>query len=139
MRSPRVSCNGSRSDSPMARARRAPTGPEMRDSLDCAFRRSGQRNFAGHAVDLKDPTRIFTIDVLVDGCVVKTVVANEYQPELIAGNNSDGYHGFSCSLSNDILKNASVVEARLSNLGKSIGSPIATSAPFGQGETSNGA
>jgi GT2 family glycosyltransferase len=112
-------------------------GPNLRDNLDCAFRRSGECSFEGHAVDLDDPAGYFTIDVLVDGCVVRTVVADEYQPQLAA--NGDCNHGFSCSFSIDIIKNASVVEARLSNLGRNIGQPVSIGARYPEAENSNSA
>lgn len=111
----------------------------MLDSLDCAFSRSGERSFEGHAIDASDPAKVFTIDVLVDGWVVKTVVANEYQPKLAARANGDAYHGFSCSLSNDAIKDASIVEARLSNLETAIGLPVSLDAAYSDRDDSNNA
>jgi GT2 family glycosyltransferase len=117
----------------MAKARRAVAVPKLRDSLDGSFHRCGERSFEGYVLDVADLTKQFTVDILVDGCVARTTVANEYRPELAARSDGDSYHGFSCSFSGDILENASVIEARLSNLDRSIGSPISISEPYEQG------
>ncbi len=123
----------------MARRGKAATGPELCDGLDGSFRRLGPRSFAGHAVDTNDPTRFYTIDIMVDGCVVKTVVANQFQPGLAAQEHAYDHHGFSCSLDDDILKNASVVEARLSNLDRNVGAPVSTGAAYPESASSGGA
>ena len=111
--------------------------PKLRDRLDGCFRRTGPRSFAGHALDLIDPARIFTIDILVDGCIVKSLPASEYQAnddpaEPGPRRKGDAYHGFSVWLDAEILRHAAVVEARLSNLGRSIGSPVKLDAPYAE-------
>jgi GT2 family glycosyltransferase len=120
----------------MAKTRSSP--PNLAgDKFEGAFLRTGQRSFTGHAVDLQDSTRIFTIDVLVDGVTVKTVLANEYRAALALRSENDGYHGFSCSFDGDIIKNAAMVEARLSNLGRTVGKPLPLDAPYPEIETSH--
>jgi GT2 family glycosyltransferase len=104
--------------------RTATIGPKLRDRLDGGFRRTGPRRFAGHVRDLSDPMRIFTVDILVDGCIVKSLPANEFQGEPEPRGKGCGDHGFSVWLDADILRHAAVVEARLSNLNRLIGAPL---------------
>ncbi len=101
----------------MARVRAANTlSPQLR--LDSSFRRAGQRSFEGHAFDPADPTRIFTIDIFVDGEIATTAIANQW-----SGDGGSG-HGFCFSLSHELIESGTEVEVRLSNLGQPLGRPI---------------
>ncbi|WP_454630019.1 glycosyltransferase [Bradyrhizobium cenepequi] len=67
--------------------------------------------------------RCFTVDILLDGLVLRTTYADALVPELLQ-QGLGGAHGFAVTLEPDVLRAASVLEARLANLGTPIGHPI---------------
>jgi hypothetical protein len=98
-------------------------------SLETSFTRSGQTFFSGYVVDPGNLARIYTVDVLIDGHVVRTAFANEYVYELAARKIGDGCFGFSVSIQTEVVDDAHVIEARLSNLGTLVGAPIVLAFP----------
>jgi GT2 family glycosyltransferase len=92
--------------------------------LETSFRRSGETRFEGHVFDPNEPGRTFTIDVLVDGTPIKTALANEFVQELLNRGFGKGCYGFSLSIGADLIRDAKSVEARVSNFGTTIGTPI---------------
>ena len=108
----------------MAKKRQTSADSKSQPSLEASFFRSGEKVFTGYVVDPVNPWRIYTVDVLIDGIVVKTALANEYVHELATRKIGDACYGFSLSLDSAVIDNASVIEARLSNLGTQIGAAI---------------
>jgi O-antigen biosynthesis protein len=88
------------------------------------FTRCSERSFCGFVVDLGDQSRKFTLEILVDGYVVRVIRADGYVHELAQDGVGDGWYGFSFSLHEIALRDSSIVEARLANLGTAIGHPI---------------
>lgn len=101
------------------------TSEPSRPELKTSFFRSNERTFAGYVVDPEDLSRLFTVDLLVDGCIVRSTVANEHVRALADDGIGDGCYGFSLSLARNAVEDGHAVEARLSNLGERIGEPIA--------------
>jgi len=103
----------------------APTGRELRS----AFFRSSERGFSGFVMDPSDLYRKFAVEILVDGYPVRVVRADAAVHDLNTERVGDGCYGFSCSLDDEVLNEAAVVEARLANLGTGVGVPIALARP----------
>ena len=80
--------------------------------------------FAGFVADRNDPSRKFTIDLLLDGLVVKTAYADQFDPEAQAACGGDGCYGFAVPVQRSIIDHAEVAEARTANLGICIGAPL---------------
>jgi GT2 family glycosyltransferase len=95
-----------------------------RPLLETSFVRLDETSFGGYVVDPNDLTRVFTIDILIDGTRARTAFANEFVQELSKRHLGDGCFGFSMSFNSDFIHNAEIVEARLSNLGIEVGFPI---------------
>src|ERR1700748_2408198 len=95
-----------------------------RPLLETSFVRLDATSFGGYVVDPNDLTRVFTIDILIDGTRARTAFANEFVQELSKRQLGDGCFGFSMSFNSDFIHNAEIVEARLSNLGIAVGVPI---------------
>jgi GT2 family glycosyltransferase len=104
-------------------ASRTSQGPKRRD-LRTAFARAGERSFSGYVFNPDDPCERFAIEILVDGCSVKVVQANEYVRELGRDGIGDGCYGFSLLLDDAVIGDAAIVEARLANFGCPIGAPL---------------
>ena len=96
----------------------------VRPQLQTSFVRSADRRFSGYAVDPDELSRAFTVDLLIDGSVIKSTTANEYADELAAKAIGDGCYGFSFHVPESILRDGSWIEARLSNLDVRLGEPI---------------
>ncbi len=77
-----------------------------RQKLRTTFSRTGERRFSGYAVDPADLTRRFTIEITVDGYVVRVVRADTYVHELAKQSLGDGFYGFSVSLDTRALSMA---------------------------------
>jgi O-antigen biosynthesis protein len=103
----------------------APIGRGLRS----AFFRSSERGFSGFVMDTSDPCRKFAVEILLDGYPVQIVRADAAVHDLNTEQVGDGYYGFSCSLHDEVLNETAVVEARLANLGASVGVPIALARP----------
>jgi GT2 family glycosyltransferase len=80
--------------------------------------------FAGFVVDPANPSQRFTIELLIDGLVVKTAYAENYVGELASQATGDGCYGFALPVSQSLLENATLAEARVATLGLAIGSPL---------------
>ena len=89
-----------------------------------AFHRSGERRFYGFVIDDDNPSEKFCVEILVDGVSVRLLRADAHVQELVNEKTGDGCYGFSCSLDAKIVHETAVVEARLANLGTTIGTPI---------------
>lgn len=101
------------------------TAKHEEPALRTAFARLGERMFCGFVVDIRAPARKFVVDLLVDGHPVRTTRADAYVHELAVADVGDGCYGFSFSLPDTMLGDDCLVEARLANLGTSLGAPIA--------------
>jgi O-antigen biosynthesis protein len=100
-----------------------------RPGLRSAFFRSDERRFCGYVVDTADINRKFAVEILVDGYAVRVIRAEADAQGLITERVGDGCYAFSCALDEDLVRNSSVVEARLANLGIAVGEPIALNQP----------
>jgi len=109
------------------------------DNLRTSFQWSHDRTFTGFVYDVNDPGRKFVVELLVDGIAVKFARAAD-RSEVPRPRFGDGHHGFTISLSANVLDHAEVVEARVANLGTVIGQPIAvrTFAPTGPNPSTPG-
>lgn len=100
-----------------------------RRGLQSAFFRSDERRFSGFVVDTADTSRKFAVEILVDGYPIRVIRADGDVHELISKGVGDGCYGFSCTLDEGLVRNSSIVEARLANLGIAIGEPIDLAQP----------
>jgi hypothetical protein len=116
----------------MEKKRQKSPASKSQPSLEASFFRSGEKVFTGYVVDPVNPWRTYTVDVLIDGIVVKTTLANEYVHELATRKIGDACYGFSLSLDSAVTDNAGVIEARLSNLGIQLGAAIVLPAAQGK-------
>src|SRR3974390_3366359 len=101
-----------------------------RPGLRSAFFRSDERRFCGFVVDSADISRKFAVEILVDGYPVKVMRAEADVYDLTTEQVGDGCYGFSCALDEALVRDSSVVEARLANLGIAVGAPIALHQPL---------
>lgn len=92
--------------------------------LRSAFYRSNERGFSGFAMDPLDPCRKYSVEILVDGYPVRVVRADALVRDLASDQVGDGCYGFFCSLDDAVLSESAIVEARLANIGTSVGTPI---------------
>ena len=109
--------------------KQAPLTSSASGGLRTAFFRSGERRFSGYVTDTGDPSRKFSVEILVDGYPVRVIRADAFVHELIGEQIGDGYYGFSYSLQDAAVSDSAVVEARLANLGTAVGMPIALARP----------
>jgi O-antigen biosynthesis protein len=100
-----------------------------RTGLRSAFFRSDERRFSGFVVDIADASRKFAVEILIDGYSVRVIRADADVQDLIAEGVGDGCYGFSCTLDEALVRNSSVVEARLANLGLAVGEPVDLTQP----------
>jgi GT2 family glycosyltransferase len=107
----------------MSVARVARTAPVAKPKLISRFALAHDGTVSGFVFDPEAPERRFTVDILLDGLVLRTAYADALVPELLQ-QGLDGTHGFAVTLKPDVLRAASVLEARLANLGSPIGRPI---------------
>ena len=92
--------------------------------LRSAFIRCGDRAFSGFVVDPKNLDHRFSVEILIDGFTVRVIRADASVQELIAEQIGDGSYGFSCSLDAAAVSDGVVIEARLANLGTTVGTPV---------------
>lgn len=78
---------------------------------------------SGFVFDPEAPERRFTVDILLDGLVLRTIYADAVVPELSA-QGLDGAYGFAVTLEPGLQRVASLLEARLANLGTPVGRAI---------------
>ncbi|HYA60034.1 MAG TPA: glycosyltransferase, partial [Burkholderiaceae bacterium] len=89
-----------------------------------AFYRTGERGFAGYVFDPDEPSRKFSVEMLIDGFPFRVIRADALVHTLIQEQIGDGCYGFSCALPTAAVNDKAVVEARLANLGTAVGTPI---------------
>lgn len=92
--------------------------------LMTSFELLNESVFAGFVLDLVQPARRFTVELLIDGLVVKTAHADNYVQELASQKVGDGCYGFAISLDRPLIENAALAEVRVANLGLAVGSPL---------------
>ncbi|WP_439924302.1 glycosyltransferase family 2 protein [Nitrobacter sp. JJSN] len=78
---------------------------------------------SGFVFDPETPERRFTVDILVDGLVLKTAYADAFAPEG-SQQNQNKTCGFAVTVDPDLLRAARLLSARLANLGTPVGHPI---------------
>jgi O-antigen biosynthesis protein len=100
-----------------------------RAGLRSAFFRSDERRFSGFVVDTADARRKFAVEILIDGYSVRVIRADADVHELMTEGVGDGCYGFSCILDEALVRNNSVVEARLANLGIAVGELVDLTQP----------
>ena len=100
-----------------------------RTGLRSAFFRSDEQRFSGFAVDTADISRKFAVEILIDGYPVRLIRADADALDLMTEGVGDGCYGFSCTLDEALVRNSSVVEARLANLGIAVGEPVDLTQP----------
>jgi O-antigen biosynthesis protein len=83
--------------------------------------------FTGFVADPARPARRFTVELLLDGLVIGTAYADNYVQDLAEKPIGDGCHGFAFSISQSVIENAVIAEARVANLGIVVGSPLVLS------------
>lgn len=110
-----------RTESPERISLTAPSTPSLRT----AFHRLDDQRFGGFVVDTANFSQRFVVEILVDGHPVRALRSDARSQELVRENLGDGCYGFSCALK---LLDSAVVEARLANVGTSVGAPVAISA-----------
>jgi GT2 family glycosyltransferase len=77
----------------------------------------------GFVFDAGAPERRFTVDILLDGLVLKTTHADAFVPEF-PEQAETGSYGFAVTIDADLLRAANLLSARLANLGTPVGHPI---------------
>lgn len=105
----------------MARATR--TEPSVKPHLISRLALARDNTISGYVFDPKAPERRFTVEILLDGLVLRTAYADALVPELFQ-QGLDGTCGFAVGIEPNLLRAASVLEARLANLGTPIGHSI---------------
>jgi GT2 family glycosyltransferase len=100
-----------------------------KQKLRTAFSWVGERRFSGYAVDPASLDQRFTIEITVDGYVVRVVRADAYVHELAQQSLGDGFYGFSVSLDARVVNGGAVAAARLANLGTAVGPVITLDRP----------
>jgi GT2 family glycosyltransferase len=93
-------------------------------ALRSSFYRLGDQTFAGFVADPDDLGRKFVVELWVDGQANKITRADAYVHELAHEQFGDGCYGFSFTLGDDMMADSVAVEARLANVGTTVGAPI---------------
>jgi GT2 family glycosyltransferase len=78
---------------------------------------------SGFVFEPEAPERRFTVDILLDGLVLKTVYADAFAPECSEQDHSNTC-GFAVTIDSNLLRAARLLSARLANLGTPVGQPI---------------
>ena len=107
----------------MSIARVTRTAPAAKPKLFSRLALAHDNTVSGFVFDPEAPERRFTVDILLDGLVLRTTYADALVPELFE-QGLDGAYGFAVTLEPDLLRAASGLEARLANLGTPVGHPI---------------
>ena len=107
----------------MARVTQARTKPSAKPKLISRLALAHDGTLSGFVFDPEAPERRYTVEILLDGLVVRTTYADAFVPELFQ-QGLDGTYGFAATVELDLLRAASILEARLANLGTPIGQPI---------------
>ncbi|MGY3604024.1 MULTISPECIES: glycosyltransferase family 2 protein [unclassified Bradyrhizobium] len=107
----------------MSIARVTRTAPAAKPKLISRLALAHDSTVSGFVFDPEAPERRFTVDILLDGLVLRTTYADSLVMELFE-QGLDGAYGFAVTLEPNLLQAASVLEARLANLGTPVGHPI---------------
>lgn len=102
-----------------------PPTARLHDDFRTSLQWSHDRSFTGFVYDAADLARKFLVEIWVDGHPVKSARASDRVASLAAAEIGDGCFGFTLSLDEASLDHATVVEARIANLGVVVGKPIA--------------
>src|SRR5664280_2233310 len=106
----------------MARATRQPV--ESDTSLQTSLELLNGSVFTGFVADPERPAQRFTVELLLDGLVIRTAYADIYVQDLAEKRIGDGCHGFAFSISRSLIENAVMAGVRVANLGIVVGSPL---------------
>jgi GT2 family glycosyltransferase len=106
----------------MARTTRRP--PRTDTGLQTSLELVNGSVFTGFVADPARPTERFTVELLLDGLVIKTAYADSYVKENAKKCVGDGCHGFAISIPLSVIENAVMAEVRVANLGIAVGSPL---------------
>src|SRR6516225_5503566 len=109
----------------MHSTRRQASAIAPHSGLRTAFHCTGERRFSGFVFDASNPAKKFVVEIFVDGYPIRVVRADNYVHELLQQQIGDGHYGFSCVLDQSVVRDNSVIEARLANLGTIVGMPRA--------------
>lgn len=98
--------------------------PKADRALQGVLRWSHGAGFDGHVFDPARLEQKLVVELLIDGYVIGSVVARDPVDALAEQGIGDGCYGFSFTVGAGLLDEASIVEARLANLGDPVGEPI---------------
>ena len=107
----------------MARVIQARTEPIAKPKLVSQLALNHDGTVSGFVFDPEAPERRFTVDILLDGLVLKTTYADVFVPEL-SEQDQNSSCGFAVTLEPDLLRAATLLAARLANVGTPVGHPI---------------
>ncbi|GKQ49959.1 glycosyltransferase family 2 protein [Bradyrhizobium sp. Ce-3] len=93
-------------------------------SLQTQFSRYDRTTFSGFVYDRADLGRRYTVELLVDGEPYMSSLCDEFVTELADAGIGDGRFGFTFNVQDEVGSNATIVEARLANIGSPVGAPI---------------
>lgn len=107
----------------MARVIRARTETMAKPKLVSRLVLAQDGTVSGFVFDPQTPERRFTVDILLDGLVLKTTYADAFVPAL-SQQAQNSTCGFAMTVEPELLRTAGLLEARLANLGTPVGDPI---------------
>jgi GT2 family glycosyltransferase len=107
----------------MASVTQSRTKPAAKAKLISRLALAHDGTVSGYVFDPEAPERRFTVDILLDGLVLRTTYADIFVPELFQ-QGFDSAYGFAVTVETELLRAASLLEARLANLGTPIDHPI---------------
>jgi O-antigen biosynthesis protein len=107
----------------MASIIRARTKPMAKPQVVSRLALAHDGTVSGCVFDPGAPERRFTVEILLDGLVLRTTYADAFVPEL-AQQGQNSTCGFAVTVEPDLLRAAGLLEARLANLGTCVGHPI---------------
>jgi GT2 family glycosyltransferase len=106
----------------MARVIRARKAPIAKPEMVSRLALGDDGTVSGFVFDPEAPERRFTVDILLDGLVLKTTYADAFAPECSQQDQSTC--GFAVTIDPELLRAAHHLSARLANLGTPVGHPI---------------
>src|ERR1035437_10237442 len=100
----------------MARTSRRPA--ESDTSLQTSLELLNGSVFTGFVADPARPAQRFTVELLLDGLVIRTAYADNYIQDVAEKRIGDGCHGFAFSISQSVIENA-VIDRKSTRLNSS--------------------